>query len=175
MKNLEAKNKIYLCTFINFIIGATIGTILFYSQLKLEAETQVVPVFTEKITLLDAIRLFYTNLLWLISTFISYRLVPIVFFQPIMISRGAVSTFSVLYVMNAYGVLWAARVIIPQCFSILPIMSFFFFQLVEKYKNCMLSENEFSVKRKDILFAIMLSIAATIVESGLFLLFSWIK
>lgn len=175
MKNLEAKNKIYLCTFVNFIIGATIGTILFYSQLKSEPETQVVPVFTEKITMLDATRLFYTNLLWLISIFISYRLVPFVFFQPIMISRGAVSTFSVLYVMNSYGVLWAARVIIPQCFSILPIMSVFFFQLVQKYKNCMFAGSEFSVKRKDILFCIMLSLLATVVESGLFLAFSWIK
>ena len=175
MKNPKPINKIFLCTFISFIIGATIGTILFYSQLKLVSETKTVPVFTERITMTDALRLFYTNLLWLISIFISYRLVPFIFFQPIMISRGAVSTFSVLYVMNSYGVLWAARVIIPQCFSILPIMAFFFYKLTEKYKKCVFSGNEFYIKRKDILFTIMLSILATIVESGLFLAFSWIK
>lgn len=175
MKHPEAKNKVYLCTFISFIIGATIGTVLFYSQLKLQKESTTVPVFTEKVTLEDALRLFYINLLWLISIFIAYRLVPFVFFQPIMISRGAVSTFSVLYVMNSYGVMWAARVILPQCFSILPIMAFFFYQLVEKYKKCMLSGNEFYIKRKDILFTIGLSAVATVVESGLFLAFSWIK
>ena len=175
MKNSKPRNKIFLCTFINFIIGAIIGTILFYSQLKLKSDTKTVPVFTDKITMLDALRLFYANLLWLISIFISYRLVPLVFFQPIMISRGAVSTFSVLYVMNSYGVLWAAMVIIPQCFSILPIMSFFFYQLAEKCKNSVLSGSEFYIKRKDILFTIMLSIVATIVESVMFLAFSWIK
>lgn len=175
MKNPEARNKIFLCTFINFILGAVTGTILFYGQLKAQTDNTFVPSFTEKISWLDVFRLFYTNLLWLISIFISYRLVPLVFFQPIVISRGAVSTFSVLYVMHSYGVLWAARVIIPQCFSILPTMVIFFFQLVQKCKRSMLSGSELYVKRKDILFTIVLALAAAAIESGLFLAFSWIK
>lgn len=175
MKKPEAKNKIYLCTFINFISGAIIGTVLFYGQLKMITEAEAVPAFTEKISWLDVLKLTYTNLLWLISIFISYRLVPLVFFQPIIISRGAVSTFSVLYVMNYYGVLWAAKVIIPQCFSILPAMAFFFFSLVQKHKKSMLSGSELYIKRKDIIFAIILSLASAMAESGLFLAFSWIK
>lgn len=174
MKVVFAEKKVPLYILFNFILGAVLGTILFYAQLNAqEIDKESIELsFNTKINWVDVFRLSYTNALWFISIFLAFRILPSSIFHPIITARGAVGAFSVSYIINFFGILEAAAAVIPQCFSILPSMLLFSCKIIQRRKNALLTGKEmFNIRRADIILTMLLSLLSAAVESLMFRLF----
>ena len=174
MKLIFADKKIPLYILFNFILGAILGTILFYAQLNaqgIDKESMELS-FNTKVKWIDFLGLSYTNALWFISIFLAYRILPSAIFHPIIIARGAVVAFSVSYIINFFGISEAAAAVIPQCFSILPAMLLFSCKIIQKRRNAqLLCKEMFSIRRADIVFTMLLALLSASIESLVFKLF----
>lgn len=174
MKGIFADKRVPLYILFNFMVGAVLGTILFYAQLKSQGiDSNLIEIsFNTKVNWIDIFSLFYLNALWFISIFIAYRILPSTFFHPIIMARGVICTFSVSYIINFSGVLHSAAAVIPQCLSILPALVFFSAVIIQRRKNALLTGREmFNITRLDILLTLVLAMGCAVVESLIFGLF----
>lgn len=132
----QERKKLCLFTAINFIAGIIIGIVLFYGQQRsnpgvFEGGYE----FDTTLEIMDFFRASWLNLLWLFSIFIAHNILPLAPMHPIMLLRGTMSSFSLMYILTYIGVKEAATSVIGQCFSILPLLMFFSVETVKKRKQ----------------------------------------
>lgn len=146
--NSERK-MLYISAFVSFVAGIILGIILFYGQLRADsAVSENMYVYDKTATLTDFFRISWNNILWLFSIFIAHSILPVGFFQPIISVRGCVSAFSVLYILNFFGIKEAVASAIPQCFCMLPMLIMFSVENVMRYReNVKRGREPFSLKR----------------------------
>lgn len=127
---------LYISVAINFIVGIIIGIILFYGQMRTNsALLENGYSYDKSATLTDFFRLSWLNILWLLSIFIAHSILPIRVIHPIIAVRGCVSAFSILYILTGFGIREAAASVIPQCFSVLPLLAAFSVETVVKHRE----------------------------------------
>ena len=169
----EKRRILYLSATVNFIFGIVIGIILFYGQLK-SADNEVLSVckYDKNATLADFLRLSWLNIVWLLSVFFARCILPVGAFHPIVAIRGTISSFSILYILTLFGIREAATTIVPQCFSVLPLLLFFSVETVEKHRNNIQNGLEpCSLKRNEIATIFVLGILAAASEVLIFRVF----
>ena len=162
----EERRKIYISALINFLVGIVLGIILFYGQQKVDrGDLTAIYEYDKTVSTTDFFRLSWLNLLWLITIFFARILMPIWFFHPVFFVRGTISSFSMLYIVTLFGKVEAVASLIPQCFSILPLLLYFSVETVLKFKNsCELS----TLKRGEIAKLFVFSMIAGATEVLLF-------
>lgn len=167
------RRALYISAAINFVTGIVLGIILFYGQLKSTGkELGVIYEYDKTSSLSDFIRLSWLNILWMLSIFFARCILPLGFFHPIVVIRGCISSFSMLYILTLFGVREAVASIVPQCISVLPLLLFFSVETVIKYRDNLQSGYEpCALKRHEIasifVFA-MLSAAAEVLVFRVF-------
>ena len=164
---------LYISVAINFLVGAVIGIILFYGQVKNAGEEiNVIMEYNKEATLSDFFRLSWENALWLVALFFARSILPVAFLHPIVALRGTVSSFSALYILTAFGVREMMVSLFPQCVSILPILAFFSVEAVLKYKNNVQNGHEpCSLRRYEVASMLVMSVVASAVEVLFFAFF----
>ncbi len=169
----EKRKVLYISAIINFVTGVVFGIILFYGQLKSAGgEIKTVYEYETTISLSDFFRLSWLNVLWMISIFFARSVMPSRFFHPVVCVRGAISSFSMIYMLSQFGIREAVVSIFPQCVSILPLLLYFSVETAEKYRDSMQNGYEpCSLKRHEIASIFILSMLAGAVEVFFFGLF----
>ena len=171
---MKSEHKpIYISVEVNFLIGIMLGIILFFGQVKsVGEETETILKYNYEATLSDFFRLTWMNVTWMISIFFARIILPIKFFHPIITLRGAVSSFSALYLLNAFGIKEMLVSLFPQCLSILPLLSYFSALTTIKYRENIQSGCEpCSLRRSEIAWALVLSIVSGAIEVLVFAFF----
>ncbi len=124
MKN--ERKILYLSVLINFVIGVILGIVLFFGQIRSgKGIVQNMYEYDTDVSVTDFIRMMWASVLWLLSVFVSYGILRAKHIHPVIIIRGCVNSFSVLYVLYLFGLKEAAVAFIPQCFTILPMLLMF--------------------------------------------------
>ena len=159
--NREQK-LIYISVGINFLVGIIIGMVLFYGQIRTDLSVfDEINVKSGVISFGDFLHVSWLNLLWLIFIFLFHNLLPMPFIHPVMMLRGCCTSFCVMYILTFMGIKEAVAAVLPQCFSILPIMIIFSVKVAEKRKNIIKSCSEpFTFNRGEALLTIVISMMA---------------
>lgn len=131
----EERKKLCLFTAINFTLGIIMGIVLFYGQQRsnsavFEGNFE----YSTALELMDFFRLSWINLLWLFSIFIARNILLVSSMHPIMLLRGCMSSFSLMYIFTYIGVKEGIMSAMPQCFSILPLLMFFSVETARKQR-----------------------------------------
>ena len=169
-----SRKVLYISTGVNFLIGIIAGIILFYGQMRTDASVfEEVYVYSTEIKIIDFLKVLWTNLLWLFGIFVFHNLLPVPILHPAVMLRGCCSSFSVMYILNFMGVKEAATAIIPQCFSVLPLMFMFsVYTVLKRRKLLRTAEEPFTVKRKELTAIVSLAFLAGVIEILAFRFFS---
>lgn len=164
---------LYISAGINFIVGIVVGTILFYGQMRVDPSLgETVYAYDKSATLADFLRLSWINLVWIFSIFIVHSIFPVRIVNPVVVVRGCVSSFSVLYILTYFGVKEAAAAVIPQCLSILPLLGAFSVETALRHReNIKSGVQNFSVKRYEVATIFVFSILTAGIEVLIFRLF----
>ena len=159
--NREQK-LIYISVGINFLVGIIIGMVLFYGQIRTDISVfDEVNVTGGVISFGEFLHVSWLDLLWLIFIFLFHNLLPMPFIHPVMMLRGCCTSFCVMYILTFMGIKEAMAAVIPQCFSILPIMILFSVKVVGKRKNIIENGGEpFTFNRREALLTILISLIA---------------
>lgn len=159
--NREQK-LIYISVGINFLVGIIIGMVLFYGQIRTDVSVfDEMNLVSDVISFGEFLHVSWLNLLWLIFVFLFHNLLPMSLIHPVIMLRGCCSSFCVMYILTFMGIKEAAAAVLPQCFSILPIMMFFSVKVVGKRKDIIENGGEpFTFKRSEALLTILLSLIA---------------
>lgn len=172
LKLSDSTKKTLVSVGINFFIGAMLGIILFYSQMKQDGIKNYGVEMVHKAKPADFLRLLWMNMLWLISIFIARSIAPVRHAHPIVMIRGCVCAFTASFILNQCGIKEAAAAIIPQCLSIFPAMAAFSSVMVNKrIRAVTLHTDPDALKRHDLLIIALLSAAAAVLEILFFSLF----
>ena len=159
--NREQK-LIYISVGINFLVGIIIGMVLFYGQIRTDISVfDEVNVTGGVISFGEFLHVSWLDLLWLIFIFLFHNLLPMPFIHPVMMLRGCCTSFCVMYILTFMGIKEAMAAVIPQCFSILPIMILFSVKVVGKRKNIIENGGEtFTFSRSEALLTVLISLIA---------------
>lgn len=159
--NREQK-LIYISVGINFLVGIIIGMVLFYGQIRTDISVfDEVNVTGGVISFGEFLHVSWLDLLWLIFIFLFHNLLPMPFIHPVMMLRGCCTSFCVMYILTFMGTKEAMAAVIPQCFSILPIMILFSVKVVGKRKNIIENGGEpFTFSRSEALLTVLISLIA---------------
>ena len=159
--NREQK-LIYISVGINFLVGIIIGMVLFYGQIRTDISVfDEVNVTGGVISFGKFLHVSWLDLLWLIFIFLFHNLLPMPFIHPVMMLRGCCTSFCVMYILTFMGIKEAMAAVIPQCFSILPIMILFSVKVVGKRKNIIENGGEpFTFSRSEALLTVLISLIA---------------
>ncbi len=143
---------LYISVGINFIVGIIVGIILFYGQMRAEPSlSENAYAYDKAATLADFLRISWLNFVWMFSVFIAHSILPMRMVHPVIVVRGLVSSFSILYILNSFGIKEAIASVIPQCLSVLPLLGAFSVETVLKHRENMKNGVEaFSVKKYEI-------------------------
>ncbi len=167
----EERKKLYLYAGINFLLGIIIGIILFYGQMKSNPSVfQIEYTYDKTIGVVDLVRTWWMNVMWLFATLLAHGVIFAAPIHAIVAVRGCVSSYGTMYLMECLGVKEAVISVLPQCFSIFPLMMWFSVNIVEKRRH--LSNDSVapvSVKRRETVMIFLLSMAAAGVEIVLFM------
>ncbi len=157
--NREQK-LIYISVGINFLVGIIIGMVLFYGQIRTDISVfDEVNVTGGVISFWEFLHVSWLDLLWLIFIFLFHNLLPMPFIHPVMMLRGCCTSFCVMYILTFMGIKEAMAAVIPQCFSILPIMILFSVKVVGKRKNIIENGGEpFTFSRSEALLTVLISL-----------------
>ncbi len=163
--NREQK-LIYISVGINFLVGIIIGMVLFYGQIRTDISVfDEMSVVSNVISFGEFLHVSWLNLLWLIFIFLFHNLLPMPLIHPVMMLRGCCSSFCIMYILTFMGIKEAVAAVLPQCFSILPIMMLFSVKVVVKRKNIIENGGEpFTFKRSEALLTIGISLIAGALE-----------
>lgn len=167
------RRMLYISVAINFVIGIVIGIILFYGQMRSQSSLlQDGYDYDKSATFTDFFRLSWLNTLWLISIFFAHCILPVSVVHPIIAVRGCVSAFSILYILTLFGVREAVASVIPQCFSVLPLLAVFSVENIIRYrKNLKNGYEPCSMKRHEIASIFIFSVLAGAAEVLIFRFF----
>lgn len=164
---------LYLSAGINFIVGIIVGTILFYGQMRVDPSlAENVYAYDKAASLSDFLRLSWLNLIWVFSILIAHSIFPVRMVHPVLVVRGCVSSFSVLYILTCFSIKEAAASVIPQCLSVLPLLGAFSVETALRHReNIKSGVQTFSVKRYEVAAIFVFSIIAAGIEVLIFRLF----
>ena len=153
---------IYISVGINFLVGIIIGMVLFYGQIRTDISVfDEMNVTEDVISLGDFLHVSWLDFLWLIFIFLFHNLLPMSFLHPIMMLRGCCTSFCVMYILTFMGIKETVAAVLPQCFSILPVMILFSVKVAEKRKSIIENGGEpFSFSRSEALLTILISLIA---------------
>lgn len=159
--NREQK-LIYISVGINFLLGIIIGMVLFYGQIRTDISVfDGINVAGGVISFGEFLHVSWLDFLWLIFIFLFHNMLPMPLIHPVMMLRGTCTSFCVMYILTFMGIKEAVAAVLPQCFSILPIMILFSVKVVEKRKNIVENGGEpFSFSRSEALLTILISLIA---------------
>lgn len=167
--NLLDRKKLTI-TLVNYALGGVTGIVLFYAQMRgvgveFSEDAQFIPSLSVESFLKTA----WTNMLWIFSVFLFHSITSCVNAQPVMAVRGMVDTFCVMYLLNSFGVKVAMASALPQCFSILPVLTLFTLSILKRRKNAVLAGREpCTIKRRDAALFFMISLLAACIEAVFF-------
>lgn len=120
------RKMLYMSVIINFVIGVVVGIILFFGQIRSGgALPQDIYDYDTVISAADFFRVAWVNLIWMFTTLAAQGILRVRFIHPIMIVRGCVASFTVLYTLYLFGIRESAVSIIPQCLTAIPLLMFF--------------------------------------------------
>ncbi len=152
----EERKKLCLFTAINFTLGIIMGIVLFYGQQKsnsavFEGKFE----FSTALGLMDFFRVSWINLLWLFSVFIAGNILPISSMHPIMLIRGCMSSFSLMYIFTYIGITEGIVSAVPQCFSVLPLLMFFSVEMARKQRMSFETDRKTVTLKKSEIFLML--------------------
>ena len=168
INSLDRKKLIIILA--NYAIGAIIGIVLFYAQMRgAGAEFSEDIEFIPSLSVGSFLKTAWTNMLWIFSVFLFHSITSCVSAHPIMAVRGIVDTFCAMYLLNSFGIKVALASELGQCFSILPGLSIFTLSILKRRKNAVLAGREpCTIKRRDAAIFFMISLLAACVEAVFF-------
>ena len=176
MKRTAANKKAYILISVNFLIGVVLGIVLYYGQKKsgIENNAEELLMLENNLKITDVLRLMRVNLMWFLSIYVASIISPFIFIQPAVLLRGAVNSFCGVYIMQACGIKEAACLILPQCFTTLPVMAMFSVMNIEKQKRIGSEVNKReAISKREIVVMILFAALCAIFETLLFkILFS---
>ena len=160
---------LYVSTGINFVIGITLGIILFFCQIRSGGEfPQNMYEYEREVSVADFLRMVWIDLLWFVSVVIAYGILKARLIHPAIVIRGCISSFSVLYVLSVFGIKEMLATIIPQCFTILPMLIIFSAETVSKQISMENKASGISVKKSEIIGILALSVLSAGAEVLIF-------
>ena len=166
------RKMLYMSVIINFVIGVVVGIILFFGQIRSQGPLpENIYNYDTVISWADFFRVAWVNLVWMFTTLAAQAILRVRFIHPIMIVRGCVASFTVLYTLYIFGIRESAASIIPQCLTTIPLLMFFSAESMS-VKN--LRESGVSgilIKKSEVALMIVLSIVSAGAEVILFRLF----
>lgn len=120
------RKMLYMSVIINFVIGIVVGIILFFGQIRSQGPLpENIYSYDTVISAADFLRVAWVNLVWMFTTLAAQGILRIRFIHPIMIVRGCVASFTVLYTLYLFGIRESAASVIPQCLTTIPLLMFF--------------------------------------------------
>lgn len=167
--NILDRKKIII-TLINYALGAVTGIVLFYAQMRgmgidFSEDVEFIP----SLSLVSFFKTAWTNMLWIFSVFLFHSITPCVSAQPVMVARGIVDTFCTMYLLNSFGIKVSLASALPQCLSILPVLTLFTLSILKRRKNAVLTGKEpCTIKRRDAALFLMISFIAACIEAVFF-------
>ena len=109
------------------------------------------------------------NLMWCFSVFIAHTILSLAAIHIIVGLRGAVSSFSVLYLLKVSDIKAVVASVLPQCLSVLPILMMFSTMCVEKRRNRLKDGKEpFIINRREVYVIFLISAVAAVTEAAFF-------
>lgn len=172
----EERKKLCLFTGINFFIGVIIGTVLFYAHLRNNPQSLTAELsYEHSLHIIDVLRVGWLNIMWMLSVFIAHTVLPAAYVHIVVGIRGAVSAFSVLYLIETFGIKEAVVSALPQCVSVLPMLMCFSVMCVEKRKLLIEEGKEpFRISRGEAAGIFLISAVSAVAESLVFSFLSYI-
>ena len=169
----EERKKLYLYTMMNLLSGIILGIVLFYANMRSGAGVSFGEYYYDKtVGFSEVVRAWWANIMWMMSAFLAHSILSVSFLHIIVWVRGMASGFSVLYLLESFGIKEALSSSVPQCVSALPILIWFSVNCVQKKKElCEKGISYLILKRRDTAIVFLLSMVAAIVEIGVFKLF----
>lgn len=117
---------LYMSAIINLVIGISVGIVLFFGQLRSGMSLpENIYDYEKTISVSDFLSALWINAVWLFSIPLARGLLRARLIHPVVLVRGAVTSFTVLYTMYIFGFKEAAASIIPQCLAVLPMIIMF--------------------------------------------------
>ncbi len=166
------RKMLYMSVIINFVIGVVVGIILFFGQIRSGgALPENIYDYDTIISVADFFRVAWVNLIWMFTTLAAQGMLRVRFIHPIMIVRGCVTSFTVLYTIYLFGIRESLASVIPQCLTSIPLLMFFSAESVSG-KN--LRESGMSgivIKKSEAALMTVLSIVSAGAEVIIFRLF----
>ena len=164
------RKKLCVSVGVNFFLGIVVGAMLFYAHIKSGQEMLSKDLYYEKnVNTLDVLRVGWLNAMWMFSVFMAHTVIPVGAFHIVIGVRGAVNSFSLLYLIYMFGVKKAIVSVLPQCVSVLPMLMWFSVLCVERRKmRSMDGKDMFCLVRKDTLLIFFCSALAAAMEVFVF-------
>lgn len=127
---------LYVSAGINFVIGIIAGIILFCGQMRNDTSvTGNIYEFDTVVSATDFFRMTWINLIWMFSIVAARNMLRAKLIHPVLLIRGCVNSFSLLYILGCFGMKEALSAILPQCFSVLPMIMVFSAELAVKHSD----------------------------------------
>ena len=127
------RKKLCISAGINFLFGIIIGTVLFYAHIKSEPELAFTQLYYDSSPkLIDFLRTWWLDIMWMLSVFIAHTVLPLSTLHIIVGVRGTVSAFSLMYLLEIFGIREGIVSALPQCVTVLPMLMCFSVYCVEK-------------------------------------------
>lgn len=162
---------LYMSAIINLVIGVSVGIVLFFGQLRSgNSLPENIYDYEKNISVSDFLTALWINALWLFSIPLAYGLLRVRLIHPVVIVRGAVTSFTVLYTLQIFGFREASASVIPQCLCVLPMLIMFSAETASSRKGGERGA-DIIVRKSEIFGIIALSIVSAGIEVLVFNLF----
>lgn len=166
------RKMLYMSVIINFVIGIVIGIILFFGQIRSQGSLpENIYSYDTVISAADFFRVAWVNLVWMFTTLAAQGILRVKFIHPIMIVRGCVASFTVLYTLYLFGIRESAASIIPQCLTTIPLLMFFSAESVLSKNSRESGMSGIVIKKSEVALMTVLSIVSAGAEVLIFMLF----
>ncbi len=166
------RKMLYMSVIINFVIGVVVGIILFFGQIRSgEALPENIYDYDTVISVADFFRVAWVNLIWMFTTLAAQGMLRVRFIHPIMIVRGCVTSFTVLYTLYLFGIKESAASVIPQCLTSIPLLMFFSAESVLSKNSRESGMSGIVIKKSEAALMTVLSIVSAGAEVIIFRLF----
>lgn len=166
------RKMLYMSVIINFVVGVVVGIILFFGQIRSGgAMPENIYDYDTVISAADFFRVAWVNLVWMFTTLAAQGLLRVRFIHPIMIVRGCVTSFTVLYTLYLFGIRESAASIIPQCLASIPLLMFFSAESVFGKNSRESGMSGIVIKKSEAAIMTVLSIASAGAEVIIFRIF----
>ena len=154
----------------NFLIGTVMGIVLFYAHIRANPQSlETNYIYEKNLQTADLFRAWWINIMWMLSVLLAHTVLCAKPIHVIVGLRGAINSFSVLFLLESFGVKEAAATVVPQCISVLPMLMIFSAFCVEKRQSDIKDGIEtLNLSRKEIATIFFVSFFAALVEATFF-------